>query len=111
MGWLLPAHADDHRHLGGAAPVRRGSRSLPLPLPPSSVSLPARPSKVELTSEAMIWSLPSPPMPLSTPCRRSIPAMPCRSWSGVTPGGKELLIGFEDVVNGTGDNDFQDVVI
>ncbi|HZX85930.1 MAG TPA: M10 family metallopeptidase C-terminal domain-containing protein [Reyranella sp.] len=31
--------------------------------------------------------------------------------SGVTPGGRELLIGFEDVANGTGDNDFQDVVI
>ena len=31
--------------------------------------------------------------------------------SGVTPGGRELLIGFEDVANGTGDNDFQDVVV
>jgi hypothetical protein len=31
--------------------------------------------------------------------------------SGVTPGGRELQIGFEDVANGTGDNDFQDVVI
>jgi len=31
--------------------------------------------------------------------------------SGVAPGGKELLIGFEDLPTATGDNDFQDVVI
>jgi len=31
--------------------------------------------------------------------------------SGVAPGGKELLIGFEDVSRATGDNDYQDVVI
>jgi serralysin len=31
--------------------------------------------------------------------------------SGVAPGGRELLVGFEDLPNGTGDNDFQDVVI
>ena len=31
--------------------------------------------------------------------------------SGVAPGGRELLIGFEDLPTGTGDNDFQDVVI
>ena len=31
--------------------------------------------------------------------------------SGVTPGGRELQIGFEDVSTVTGDNDFQDVVI
>jgi hypothetical protein len=31
--------------------------------------------------------------------------------SGVAPGGRELLIGFEDLQTGTGDNDFQDVVI
>lgn len=30
--------------------------------------------------------------------------------SGVTPGGRELRIGFEDVLNGVGDNDYQDVV-
>jgi Domain of unknown function (DUF4114) len=27
------------------------------------------------------------------------------------PGGRELVIGFEDLPTGTGDNDFQDVVI
>jgi hypothetical protein len=31
--------------------------------------------------------------------------------SGVAPGGKELLIGFEDLSTATGDNDFQDVVL
>ena len=31
--------------------------------------------------------------------------------SGVTPGGRELQIGFEDLPSATGDNDFQDVVI
>ena len=31
--------------------------------------------------------------------------------SGVAPGGRELLIGFEDLTTGAGDNDFQDVVI
>ena len=31
--------------------------------------------------------------------------------SGVAPGGRELLIGFEDLPTGAGDNDFQDVVI
>jgi hypothetical protein len=31
--------------------------------------------------------------------------------SGVAPGGKDLLIGFEDLPTATGDNDFQDVVI
>lgn len=31
--------------------------------------------------------------------------------SGVAPGGKEMLIGFEDLPTATGDNDFQDVVI
>ena len=31
--------------------------------------------------------------------------------SGVTPGGQELQIGFEDLPNATGDRDFQDVVI
>lgn len=31
--------------------------------------------------------------------------------SGVTPGGRELQIGFEDLPTATGDNDFQDVVI
>ena len=31
--------------------------------------------------------------------------------SGVAPGGRELLIGFEDLPSATGDNDFQDVVI
>lgn len=31
--------------------------------------------------------------------------------SGTSPGGKELLIGFEDLPSATGDNDFQDVVI
>jgi hypothetical protein len=31
--------------------------------------------------------------------------------SGVAPGGRELVIGFEDLPTGTGDNDFQDVVI
>lgn len=31
--------------------------------------------------------------------------------SGVAPGGRELLIGFEDLPTGMGDNDFQDVVI
>jgi len=31
--------------------------------------------------------------------------------SGVTPGGRELQIGFEDLPTTTGDNDFQDVVI
>lgn len=31
--------------------------------------------------------------------------------SGVSPGDDELLIGFEDLANGKGDNDFQDVVI
>jgi hypothetical protein len=31
--------------------------------------------------------------------------------SGAAPGGRELLIGFEDLATGTGDNDFQDVVI
>lgn len=30
--------------------------------------------------------------------------------SGVTPGGQELLFGFEDLPTATGDNDFQDVV-
>src|SRR4029077_15902237 len=30
--------------------------------------------------------------------------------SGVAPGGHELQIGFEDLPNGIGDNDFQDVV-
>ena len=31
--------------------------------------------------------------------------------SGVGQGGRELLIGFEDLPSTTGDNDFQDVVI
>ncbi|MEW6256148.1 MAG: M10 family metallopeptidase C-terminal domain-containing protein [Pseudomonadota bacterium] len=31
--------------------------------------------------------------------------------SGVEPGGEVLQIGFEDLVNGVGDNDFQDVII
>ena len=31
--------------------------------------------------------------------------------SGAAPGGRELLIGFEDLPTATGDNDFQDVVI
>lgn len=31
--------------------------------------------------------------------------------SGVTPGGRELRMGFEDVLNGIGDNDYQDVVL
>jgi hypothetical protein len=31
--------------------------------------------------------------------------------SGVAPDGRELLIGFEDLPTGAGDNDFQDVVI
>jgi serralysin len=31
--------------------------------------------------------------------------------SGVAPGGRELLIGFEDVSTVSGDNDFQDVVV
>ncbi|MCA0249967.1 MAG: DUF4114 domain-containing protein [Proteobacteria bacterium] len=31
--------------------------------------------------------------------------------SGTSAGGKELLIGFEDLPSATGDNDFQDVVI
>ena len=31
--------------------------------------------------------------------------------SGVAVGGRELLIGFEDLPSGIGDNDFQDVVI
>lgn len=31
--------------------------------------------------------------------------------SGVEPGGQVLQIGFEDLVNGQGDNDFQDVII
>lgn len=31
--------------------------------------------------------------------------------SGVSPGGRELLIGFEDLPSTSGDNDFQDVVI
>ena len=31
--------------------------------------------------------------------------------SGVAPGGRELQIGFEDLLTATGDNDFQDVVI
>ena len=31
--------------------------------------------------------------------------------SGVAPGGKELLIGFEDLPSATGDNDFQDVIV
>jgi hypothetical protein len=31
--------------------------------------------------------------------------------SGVAPGGRDLLIGFEDLPTATGDNDFQDVVI
>jgi serralysin len=31
--------------------------------------------------------------------------------SGVAPGGRTMLIGFEDLPNGAGDNDFQDVVI
>lgn len=31
--------------------------------------------------------------------------------SGVSPGGQQLLIGFEDLVSSIGDNDFQDVVI
>jgi hypothetical protein len=30
---------------------------------------------------------------------------------GVAPGGKDLLIAFEDLPTGAGDNDFQDVVI
>jgi hypothetical protein len=31
--------------------------------------------------------------------------------SGVSPGGQELIIGFEDLLSTSGDNDFQDVVI
>ena len=31
--------------------------------------------------------------------------------SGTSAGGRELLIGFEDLPSATGDNDFQDVVI
>jgi hypothetical protein len=31
--------------------------------------------------------------------------------SGVSPGGQQLLVGFEDLVSSIGDNDFQDVVI
>jgi len=31
--------------------------------------------------------------------------------SGVSPGGQQFLIGFEDLASTVGDNDFQDVVI
>jgi hypothetical protein len=31
--------------------------------------------------------------------------------AGVTPGGQELKLGVEDLPRGTGDNDFNDVVI
>jgi len=40
----------------------------------------------------------------------STPATP-QVLSGTAPGGRELVIGFEDLPSGTGDNDFQDVVI
>lgn len=39
------------------------------------------------------------------------PADAIQVLSGVAPGGKELLIGFEDQPTATGDNDFQDIVI
>jgi hypothetical protein len=39
------------------------------------------------------------------------PADAVQVLSGVAPGGRELLIGFEDLPSATGDNDFQDVVI
>jgi hypothetical protein len=39
------------------------------------------------------------------------PADALQVLSGVAPGGRELLIGFEDLPSATGDNDFQDVVI
>ncbi|GGI98202.1 family 16 glycosylhydrolase [Neoroseomonas lacus] len=39
------------------------------------------------------------------------PADAMQVLSGTSAGGHELLIGFEDLPNGTGDNDFQDVVI
>ena len=39
------------------------------------------------------------------------PADAMQVLSGVAPGGRELLIGFEDLPSATGDNDFQDVVI
>ena len=54
----------------------------------------------------------------SSPYRSSIPTLfsirrlgTVQVLSGVTPGGRELQIGFEDVSTVTGDNDFQDVVI
>jgi hypothetical protein len=39
------------------------------------------------------------------------PADALQVLSGVAPGGRELLIGFEDLPSATGDNDFQDIVI
>jgi hypothetical protein len=39
------------------------------------------------------------------------PADAMQVLSGVAPGGRELLIGFEDLPSATGDNDFQDIVI
>jgi serralysin len=39
------------------------------------------------------------------------PAEAIQVLSGTSSGGRELLIGFEDLPSATGDNDFQDVVI
>lgn len=39
------------------------------------------------------------------------PADASQVLSGVAPGGRELLLGFEDLPTGRGDNDFQDVLI
>jgi hypothetical protein len=39
------------------------------------------------------------------------PADAMQVLSGVSPGGRELLIGFEDLPSATGDNDFQDILI
>ncbi len=36
--------------------------------------------------------------------------MPIRSCRGVSTGGLELLMGFEDLPSAAGDNDFQDVI-
>ena len=47
----------------------------------------------------------------SIPFRTLNPGDAIQVLSGVAPGGRELLIGFEDLPTGTGDNDFQDVVI
>jgi hypothetical protein len=39
------------------------------------------------------------------------PADAIQVLSGVAPGGKDLLVAFEDLPTETGDNDFQDVVV